>query len=81
MGYYIITKFKKFKDIDIYVFIYELLFRQYREAAYQAQGVRWVYRGDHTAGIVNNMWDDLEPDQVTISMDQRFAYVSLPVSV
>jgi hypothetical protein len=26
------------------------------------------------------MSDDLEPEGVTISLDQRFAYISLPVS-
>ncbi|CAC5363942.1 unnamed protein product [Mytilus coruscus] len=49
-----------------------------REDLYQSSGVRWVYKGDHNAGIVNNMWDDLEPDKVTLSYDERFAYVSLP---
>ncbi|XP_076103973.1 mesenchyme-specific cell surface glycoprotein-like [Mytilus galloprovincialis] len=49
-----------------------------REAEYQSKGVRWVYQGNHNAGVINKMSDDLEPDQVTISNDQRFAYVSLP---
>ncbi|XP_052101347.1 mesenchyme-specific cell surface glycoprotein-like [Mytilus californianus] len=49
-----------------------------REAEYQNKGVRWVYQGNHNAGVINKMSDDLEPDQVTISNDQRFAYVSLP---
>jgi len=52
----------------------------FREATYQSQGVRWVYQGHHNQGIVNKMSDDLEPEGVTISLDQRFAYVSLPVS-
>ena len=52
----------------------------FREATYQSQGVRWVYQGHHNQGIVNKMSDDLEPEGVTISLDQRFAYISLPVS-
>ncbi|XP_063435284.1 mesenchyme-specific cell surface glycoprotein-like [Mytilus trossulus] len=54
------------------------LFLAGRETEYQNKGVRWVYRGNHNAGIINKMSDDLEPEQVTISKDQRFAYVSLP---
>lgn len=54
--------------------------KKFREATYQSKGVRWVYQGHHNQGIVNKMSDDLEPEGVTISLDQRFAYVSLPVS-
>ncbi|XP_060066488.1 mesenchyme-specific cell surface glycoprotein-like [Ylistrum balloti] len=41
-------------------------------------GVRWVYQGDHNNGIVTKFSQDLEPEQVAISDDGNWAYVTLP---
>nr|XP_034312879.1 mesenchyme-specific cell surface glycoprotein-like [Crassostrea gigas] len=43
---------------------------------YITKGVRYVFRGNHSAGIVNTFSQDLEPESVTISNDDRFAFVS-----
>uniref|UniRef100_A0A8W8IAW7 Choice-of-anchor I domain-containing protein n=7 Tax=Magallana gigas TaxID=29159 RepID=A0A8W8IAW7_MAGGI len=47
-----------------------------RVVDYITNGVRYVFRGDHGAGIVNTFSQDLEPESVTISNDDRFAFVS-----
>ncbi|XP_062575708.1 mesenchyme-specific cell surface glycoprotein-like [Saccostrea cucullata] len=47
-----------------------------RVVDYINNGVRYVFRGDHSAGIVNTFSQDLEPESVTISNDDRFAFVS-----
>ncbi|KAK3096541.1 hypothetical protein FSP39_001143 [Pinctada imbricata] len=56
-------------------------FMQYnsRYEEYLAKGVRYVYRGDHSSNPpkVNTFSQDLEPEAVTISSDDRFAFVSL----
>ncbi|XP_061168866.1 mesenchyme-specific cell surface glycoprotein-like [Saccostrea echinata] len=47
-----------------------------RVTDYINNGVRYVFRGDHSAGIINTFSQDLEPESVTISNDDRFAFVS-----
>ncbi|XP_062575707.1 mesenchyme-specific cell surface glycoprotein-like [Saccostrea cucullata] len=47
-----------------------------RVTDYINNGVRYVFRGDHSAGIVNTFSQDLEPESVTISNDDRFAFIS-----
>uniref|UniRef100_A0A8W8IAW3 Choice-of-anchor I domain-containing protein n=3 Tax=Magallana gigas TaxID=29159 RepID=A0A8W8IAW3_MAGGI len=47
-----------------------------RVVDYITNGVRYVFRGDHGVGIVNTFSQDLEPESVTISNDDRFAFVS-----
>nr|XP_022331610.1 mesenchyme-specific cell surface glycoprotein-like isoform X2 [Crassostrea virginica] len=47
-----------------------------RVVDYITNGVRYVFRGDHGAGIINTFSQDLEPESVAISNDDRFAFVS-----
>ncbi|XP_021368602.1 mesenchyme-specific cell surface glycoprotein-like [Mizuhopecten yessoensis] len=45
---------------------------------YLQKGVRWTYRGDHNNGIVTLFSQDLEPEQIAISDDGNWAYVTMP---
>lgn len=58
-------------------FLHKIL--PYRVVDYITNGVRYVFRGDHGVGIVNTFSQDLEPESVTISNDDRFAFVSCQV--
>ena len=50
-----------------------------RVVDYITNGVRYVFRGDHGAGIINTFSQDLEPESVAISNDDRFAFISCQV--
>ncbi|KAK3098583.1 hypothetical protein FSP39_020936 [Pinctada imbricata] len=48
-----------------------------REMEMVRRGVRYTFRGLHELGIVNTFSQDLEPKAVTISNDDKYAFVSL----
>ncbi|XP_033751067.1 mesenchyme-specific cell surface glycoprotein-like [Pecten maximus] len=47
-------------------------------AGYLQQGIRWPYRGDHNNGIVTQFSQDIEPEEIAISDNGEWAYVTLP---
>ncbi|XP_056022310.1 mesenchyme-specific cell surface glycoprotein-like [Ostrea edulis] len=47
-----------------------------KDEDYMRNGVRYVFRGDHDKGVVNTFSQDLEPESITISNDDRFAFIS-----
>ncbi|KAJ8304957.1 hypothetical protein KUTeg_018540 [Tegillarca granosa] len=48
-----------------------------RAAEFVNRGVRWVFRGDRDNNLINTFSQDLEPEDVTISPDNRFAFITL----
>ena len=65
-------------SVNITLFQFCLIFRV---VDYITNGVRYVFRGDHGAGIINTFSQDLEPESVTISNDDRFAFISCQVFI
>ena len=40
-----------------------------------------MFRGDHSQGVINTFSQDLEPESVAISADDRYAFISLQVGI